>query len=168
MTGSPLSLLAPLALSLLAGQGLAQSRGPALQLMGLEPGMEQGELKDRVARLGGALSCHSSSVDPRFAECTAGLARAPDGRRWQLLASLIEGSAAVILVSVGSSSAEVARFREELAAALGRPNLRRQADQEAYEWIRAGRMMRLTARSEAGRITMSVSLVEGSLLDGLN
>jgi len=29
-------------------------------------------------------------------------------------------------------------------------------------------MMRLTARSEAGRITMSVSLVEGSLLDGLN
>lgn len=163
-----LFLLSAVACGVLTGQARGQSRAPALQLMGLEPGIEQRELKERVAKLGGSLNCRNSARDSRFAECTAGLTKTPDGRPWQLLASLIQDSAAVILVSVGSSAPEVARLREALAEELGRPNLRRQADQEAYEWVRAGRMMRLTARSEAGRVTMSVSLVEGSLLDGLN
>jgi hypothetical protein len=146
----------------------ATPQSPPLGLLGLAPGLVQSDLQERVAKLGGKMSCRTSTVDRRFAECTAMLSGAPDGRRWELLASLIDGTSAVILLKTGVSEREVEQLKSSLTTELGRPNYRKQGEQQSFEWIRAGRMMRLTSRPERGRVQLSVSLVEGSVLDALD
>lgn len=146
----------------------AQDRPPELGMLGLGPGVVQSDLQERVAKLGGRLTCRASSVDRRFTECTASLVRAPDGRRWELLASVVDSTSAVILLQTTVSAKDLETMRDDLAAALGRPNYRKQGSQQSYEWVRSGRMMRLTSRVERGLLQLSVSLVEGSVLDALN
>lgn len=141
---------------------------PSFGLLGLAPGLVQSDLQDRVAKLGGRLACRTSSVDRRFAECSAILTNAPDGRRWDLLASMVDGTGAVILLKASVETADVASMKQELTNELGRPNYRKQGEQQSFEWIRSGRMMRLTSRPERGKTVVSVSLVEGSVLDALN
>ena len=156
-----------LGLFLLLPAGPPAQAGPPLALLGLAPGIPRAALEERVARLGGRLACKTSGVDSRFAECTTVLPHAPDGRRWSLLASLVDGSAAILLLTAPFDAKELVSFREELTGTLGRPNLRQRADQESFEWIRAGKMMRLTSRRGDGRLKVSVSLLQGDLLDPL-
>ncbi|MBM4187132.1 MAG: hypothetical protein FJ206_07450 [Gemmatimonadetes bacterium] len=121
-----------------------------------------------MAKLGGRLSCRASSVDRRFAECGATLTAAPDGRRWELLASMVDGTGAVLLLKTSVEAPDVAAMRAQLTTDLGRPNYRKQGEQQSFEWIRSGRMLRLTSRPERGKTVVSVSLVEGSVLDALD
>lgn len=159
----------PLWLALVGTIGFGSSlQPPPLGLLGLAPGLVQSDLQDRVAKLGGRLACRSSAVDRRFAECTAMLASAPDGRRWELLASLVDGTSAVILLKTGLSGPDLEILRSSLVTELGRPNYRKQGEQQSFEWVRSGRMMRMTSRPERGRVQLSVSLVEGSVLDALS
>jgi hypothetical protein len=146
--------------------GAAQS-APSLTVAGLETGVERGQLESRVAELGGRLECKGSAVDRRFAECSAVLKRAPDGRHWNLLASMVDGNAAILLLTAPFDAPRLTAFREELTQALGRPNLNSRGGQDSFEWVRAGRMLRLTSRHQGGRLEVAVSLVEGRLLDQL-
>jgi hypothetical protein len=137
-------------------------------MLGLAPGLPHGELQNQVAKLGGKLSCKPSTVDRRFTECTASLSQAPDGRRWELRASLVDGGSAVTLLKTTASAKAVEALRAELIDTYGRPNYRQQGSQTSYEWIRAGRMMRLTSRPQRDLVEVSVSLVDGPALDALS
>jgi hypothetical protein len=138
-------------------------------MLDLAPGTGQSELQEQVAKLGGRLGCKASTVDRRFTECAATLTQTPDRRRWDLLATMVDGISGVILLKTTlASSKELEAIRTGLTSSLGRPNYRKQASQTSFEWVRAGRMMRLTSRTERGQLQLSVSLVEGQVLDGLN
>jgi hypothetical protein len=141
---------------------------PSLEFEGLRPGLAQDDLRAAVARLGGVLSCKPSTAEPRLVECRGGLTAGPEGARWELIASLVDGTTGVLVLSSGSTEASLSRLHQRLSAALGRPNLKRQGTQQSYEWIRGGRMMRLTSRPEGGRLKMSVSLIDGDVLDRLS
>ncbi len=145
----------------------AQDRGPGLEMLGLAPGLPLSELQGRVAKLGARLSCKPSPVDRRFSECTATVGQTP-GRRWELRASVVDSASAVILLRSTVSAKELEAMRTELAESLGRPNYRKQGGQTSFEWVRGGSMMRLTSRAEKGVIQLSVSLVDGKVLDALN
>jgi hypothetical protein len=136
-------------------------------MLGLAPGGTPGELRDDVAKLGGRLSCKASTTDPRFTECTAAF-NDSGSLRWDLRASLVDSTSAVILLKTTASKDELTSLRTTLTKSLGRPNYRQQAGQTSYEWIRAGRMMRLTSRTEKGALQLAVSLVDGAALDALN
>jgi hypothetical protein len=149
--------------------GRAQAAaGPALELLGLSPGGTQADLETQVAALGGKLSCKQSGVDRRFAECKASLTRTPDGRRWAALASVVEGTTAIILLTATLDEPALARLRQDLTNSLGRPNLKTRGKDETYEWVRRGRMLRLASRREGGHLAVGVSLIEGKVLDQLN
>jgi hypothetical protein len=146
----------------------AQSAGPALALHGLEPGITQSELQDRVGKLGGRLRCRRSVADRRLTECLANIARAPDHNLWSLRASIVNGTAAILLLSASLETPEADRLRDRWIEELGRPNRRNDPGLETYEWNRNGRTMRLTAHGAGeGRRDISVSLVQTAALASL-
>jgi len=164
---SRLSLATPI-IAFVLTTGFARSQEPPpLTMLGLAPGVTKSALQEDVAKLGGKLECKTASANPRIADCTAPLVRGEDGRRWSLLASMVDGSAGIVLLKATVSDQELAQLTRDLVAALGRPNLRQQHDQVTYEWIRSGRSMRLASRGERGRSQVSVSLIDGAVLDGL-
>ena len=156
-----------LALAVPTASVAGQAKATGLEMLGLAPGLTQSDLQGRVAKLGSKLSCRASTVDKRFSECTAVVVR--EGHTWELLASVVDGTSAVLLLKTAISAKDLEAMKDGLAEKLGRPNYRKRGNQLSYEWVRSGRMMRLTSRSEKGAaIQLSVSLVEGSVLDALN
>ena len=138
-----------------------------LGIHGLEPGTSQAALGERVGQLGGKLGCHGSTANSRLGECLASLTRTPDHRSWTLRASMVEGTTAVLILTAPISDRDLDRLREQLIADFGRPNLRNQGTLKSYEWIRSGRMMRLTSNGSGDKREVSISLVEGAVLDRL-
>jgi len=144
-----------------AGQG-----APSLEAWGIAPGGTQAQLQQRITAMGGKLLCKTSPVDHRFTECTAASVRA-DGRTWDLTASLVGGMSGVLLFRTALTESDVKKLRDRWIAAFGRPNLSEHRGEASYQWIRGGRMLRLTTRSDDGRADVLVSLIQGDVLDGI-
>jgi hypothetical protein len=60
---------------------------------------------------------------------------------------------------------QLERWRLALQERYGRVGKRVQGTQSMLQWVRRGRMLRLTWRLEAGEKIASVSLVDGHVLD---
>lgn len=82
--------------------------------------------------------------------------------------SLISGAAAILLLTAPAPDAEVSQWIAELSARYGQVEPHRAQGQETWQWVRRRQMIRLTTRLEQGRRVVSVSLVDGPLLDGLD
>jgi hypothetical protein len=82
--------------------------------------------------------------------------------------SLISGAAAILLLSAPAPDAEVSQWIADLSARYGQVDPHRAQGQETWQWVRRRQMIRLTTRLEQGRRVVSVSLVDGPLLDGLD
>jgi len=106
-------------------------------------------------------------VDDRFTECH-GSVRGPSGDSLSVTGSLISGAAAIILLSAPISDAEASQWVAELMGRYGQVEPRRTQGQESWQWVRRRQMIRLTTRLEDGRRLVSVSLIDGPLLDGLD
>jgi hypothetical protein len=85
-----------------------------------------------------------------------------------LTGSLISGAAAILLLSAPAPDAEVSQWIADLSARYGQVDPHRAQGQETWQWVRRRQMIRLTTRLEQGRRVVSVSLVDGPLLDGLD
>jgi hypothetical protein len=143
----------------------AQATGPALAIHGLEPGISQSQLQERVAQLGGRLRCRRSVADRRLAECVASIARAPDHHLWAMRASTVNGTTAILLLSASLETTDVEQLRDRWIDALGRPNRRSEPGLESYEWSRGGRTLRLTVhQGNDGRRDVSVNVVQTAAL----
>lgn len=145
----------------------AAAQGPALEVFGLVPGGTVADLQESLAKMGAKPVCKISPADRRVSECTATLTRTPDHRNWAVIATTVDGTAGVLLLRASIDSKGFDALREEWTARLGRPNLKHLANLDSYQWIRAGRMLKLTGRNERGRYEVTVSLVEGVVLDRL-
>jgi hypothetical protein len=73
--------------------------------------------------------------------------------------------AGIITISGGIDSDQLDRWREGIVASYGRVGARAQGTQWMMQWVRRGRMLRLTWRTERGENVASVSLVDGRVLD---
>lgn len=82
--------------------------------------------------------------------------------------SLISGAAAILLLTAPAPDAEVSQWIAELSTRYGQVEPHRAQGQETWQWVRRRQMIRLTTRLEQGRRVVSVSLVDGPLLDGLD
>jgi hypothetical protein len=164
----PVRLLALAGVLLLpAGRATAVLAQPdtTLEFLGFRAGARLDELSKQAGRLGGPLRCRRSRIDPRVMECRAAL-REPDlGSLVELWISAVDSAAGVITLSGTVLPDQLDAWRRALQVRYGQVAPRVQGTQSMLQWVRRGRMLRLTWRLEASGKVASVSLVDGRVLD---
>ena len=161
--------LASLLLLLVVGPAtvaLAQPDTTALQFLGFRAGARLDELSAQLRRMGGGpLRCRQSKVDRRVMECRAALRDPELGGVVQLWVSAIDSAAGVITLSGIVAPDQLNRWRQALQERYGPVGPKVQGTQWMLQWVRRGRMLRLTWRLEGSGKIVSVSLVDGRVLD---
>lgn len=138
----------------------------ALQFHGFRAGARLDEIRTLLRRLGGGqLRCDYAKADRRVAECRGTLRDSELGGRVNLWISAMDGVAGIITISSAVAPEQLDRWRGEIEASYGRVKARVQGAQSMMQWVRRGRMLRLTWRTDRGARTASVSLVDGRVLD---
>ncbi len=145
--------------------GAAQSADSVLQFLGLRPGMTESEMQAVIGDLGGSFRC-GATTEPRLRACS-GTIPDPDAGVLSVTASMVDGEVGVALVSAILAPTRIGEWHAALTDRYGDAPVQRRPGQERFQWIVDRRMLRLTVRREAARLTASVSLVDGRLLDSL-
>ena len=143
----------------------SQQDSSALRFLGIRAGAPLQEISAEVGRRGGTLHCDQSKTDPRVRECRGTLPGAADQRGVAVWVSAIDSAAAVIALSAPVSEATLRTWRDQLTRHFGTVETATQGRQKMMQWVRRGRMLRLTWRPEGDGTTASVSLVDGLVLD---
>jgi hypothetical protein len=161
----PLRLAAALVLLVQPGTR-AQALDPQLEFFGFRAGASLAELDRQLDALGGGrLRCDRAKVDPRVRECRAVLSDPELGNAVDLWVSVIDSTASIITISDNVESEQLERWRRRIETQYGHVGARVQGTQWMMQWVRQGRMLRLTWRVEQGQKLASVSLVDGHVLD---
>lgn len=140
---------------------------PPLSFIGFIAGMQIDDA-DRLTRdAGGVLTCKGTS-DPRIRECTGAIPFLGLRRPMDVLISTVRDSASVIVLTCMVAGADTRSWVRTLTEDFGVPNYRRErGDQESWEWIRRGQMLRVVLHQSGGGPETAVTLTHGPLLDGL-
>jgi hypothetical protein len=154
--------------SLLAGghpaPGPAAPDSSALEFLGFQAGAQLTDLDAQVRRGGGhSLRCKRSRIDERVMECRAQFRE--HGAAVDVWVSAIDSAAGVITLSRTLNQAQLEEWRTRLQERYGNVEARVQGSQRMLQWVRHGRMLRLTWRLESSGKVASVSLVDGRVLD---
>lgn len=137
-----------------------------LQFLGFRAGASLDELSLQMQILGGGrLRCRRSRVDNRVSECRGRLPDSVQGTRIEVWVSAIDSMAGVITLSGLVAPDRLDFWRRALLDRYGEVGTKVQGSQSMLQWVRRGRMLRLTWRLEAGGKVASVSLVDGHVLD---
>lgn len=137
----------------------------ALQFHGFRAGARLDELAARVRRGGGRLRCDRAVRDQRVSECRGTVTDSALGGPVHVWVSAIDSAAGVVALSAGVDAERLDRWRRTLEMRYGGVRAKAQGSQRMMQWVRRGRMLRLTWRIEGGERTASVSLVDGRVLD---
>ena len=138
----------------------------ALTFLGFRAGARLEELSLRLRNgVGGTLRCRQSRADQRVSECRGSLQGVEGEPPVELWISAIDSLAGVMTLSATVNSAQLDSWRGLLEDRYGRVATRVQGAQRMLQWVRQGRMIRLTWRTEKRAQVASVSLVDGHVLD---
>jgi hypothetical protein len=163
------ALAALAALYVIATPANAQSVAPdtsALQFLGFEPGAPLAQVASRMKLLGGsALRCDRATRDRRVMECRGSVPDPVRQSNVQVWLSAIDSLSAVLTLSSDVAPDQLDGWRNALEHAYGRVDAHAQGPQWMMQWVRQGRMMRLTWRVSSSERVASVSLVDGHILD---
>ncbi|HEX5819577.1 MAG TPA: hypothetical protein VFY20_11895 [Gemmatimonadales bacterium] len=146
----------------------AQSVQPAaFDVYGFRPGATLREVSSAVRELdGGALRCDRSRLDARVAECRATLSMAEMSGPVELWMSAIDSVTGVLTLAGNFAPDEFDALKARLERRFGQVDAQVQGPQWMMQWVKGGRMMRLTWRAQQGVKSTSLSLVDGHVLDG--
>jgi hypothetical protein len=144
-----------------------QSAEPApLAFLGFRPGSPLTEVADRVRALNGReFRCQRARTDPALAECRGSLVDPIAANPVTLWLSAMDSLCGVLTVSGQLSAEQLTAWRTSLEDEFGVVGARAQGPQWSMQWVRRGRMLRLTWRVDARPLLASVSLVDGGVLD---
>ena len=167
---SVLRAICPLLFLLAAAPPASAELMPAdsapLEFHGFRAGATLAELQTLLHALdGGRLRCERAKADRRVSECRATVTDVELGERVNLWVSAIDSVASVITLSSSVSASQLDRWRQTIERRYGRVDATVQGSQWMMQWVRQGRMLRLTWRIERGEKVASVSLVDGRVLD---
>lgn len=150
----------------LAAQAVAVTPS-SLEFFGFRPGASLNEVATQVRALGGStLRCDRARMDRRVTECRGSVSDPDGGGRVNLWLSAIDSVAAVLTLSTDVAPDQLDRWRSNLEGNFGRVGATAQGAQWMMQWVRSGRMARLTWRVHRNERVASVSLVDGHVLDG--
>lgn len=158
---SLLILLASLALP-----GSASAQAGSLEFLGFTPGATRQQVETLIETHDGEWSCAAARVDRRFSECR-GVIRPQGLGELNIIGSIIDGKAAVLLIEGSVDDVMLTRWVDNLSSTYGRVTARLANTQAMWQWTRARKMIRVTTRIEQADRLVSVSLVDGPILDAL-
>jgi hypothetical protein len=139
----------------------------ALEFQGFRAGARLHEIDSQVRSFGGSrFRCLHAKADRHVMECRAVLTVPELGGPVNLWVSAMDSVAGVITLSSSVTADQLDSWRASIERRYGRVDARVQGTQRMMQWVRHGRMLRLTWRIEKGEKTASVSLVDGPVLDG--
>lgn len=148
----------------LAGQGTTRG-SPPLAAAGFSPGQSLASVAVRAHELGGAtLACDRSRADHRVLDCRA-LMRDSLGQHLDLWLSSVDSAVSVLTLSTALTDTALAAWRRALVRHYGTSAVQVQGTQQMMQWIRRNTMLRLTWRDNGGMNQVSLSMVDGTLLD---
>jgi hypothetical protein len=136
-----------------------------LEFRGFRAGARLDEIGAVVRRLDGTLRCDGAKRDRRVTECRGRFTEKETGETIALWISAIDSVAGIITLRTDVPGDRLDRLRDGIVARYGRVGARAQGTQWMMQWVRRGRMLRLTWRQERGARVASVSLVDGRVLD---
>jgi hypothetical protein len=162
---------APLLLALCLSRPLhSQVTSPdttPLTFLGLPAGVSLDQLSIHLRSLAAPpLHCVRSTRDQSVQECRGAYRDSANGGTVDLWLSAIDSLSGILSLSHRGSETRLVRWRDDLERRYGPVPTRVQGAQRMKQWVRRGRMIRLTWRREAGVTVISVSLVDGRVLDG--
>lgn len=159
------TLLLALALAAPASAQTASTL-PPLSFLGFEAGARLDVVSQQVQALGGTgLRCERSRRDRSVSECRATLFDPVWSRPVALWLSAMDSASGVLTLSGPVTGEQLDGWKTELESAFGGVGARVQGPQWMLQWVRQGRMMRLTWRVDNNAKVASVSLVDGWVLD---
>jgi hypothetical protein len=148
------------------GASQARRDTSGLQFFGFRAGARLEELNQRLRQEGGSqLRCRRSRRDARVSECRGVLRTSEDDPQVDVWVSAIDSMAGVMTLSGTLDREQLEHWRRTLQDQYGSVGIRVQGRQSMLQWVRRGRMIRLTWRLERGAKVASVSLVDGHVLD---
>jgi hypothetical protein len=159
------SSLTPRTATSAAASSSAPQDTSVLRFHGFRAGARLAELDARVRRGGGRLRCDRAVRDPRVSECRGTVTDSALGGPVNVWVSAIDSAAGVVALSAAVDAERLDGWRRTLEARYGGVPAKAQGSQRMMQWVRRGRMLRLTWRLEDGERTASVSLVDGRVLD---
>jgi hypothetical protein len=140
---------------------------PPLSFMGIEVGLPLVDLGREVTTTlrGKSLHCDRSRRDPSVRECRAAIVSPGSDQPLALWASVIDSATGILTLSGPVNGVQLDEWKDRLEADFGVVGAQVQGSQWMMQWVRQGRMIRLTWRMENGSRVASVSLVDGRVLD---
>ncbi|HEX6643534.1 MAG TPA: hypothetical protein VF037_02595 [Gemmatimonadales bacterium] len=164
-TAAALAAVSALVTAPLAAQSVAVASSP-LEFLGFQPGATLEEIAANIRSLdGGTLRCDRAQADRRVHECRATVTDPAAGETVRVWLSAIDSVAAVLTVSGEVAPDQLDRWRTTLERNYGRVDAKVQGPQWMMQWVRQGRMARLTWKIQRNERIASVSLVDGRVLD---
>ena len=166
------AVIAPLLLALacLARPARSQIVVPdttPLTFIEIPAGASLASLASRMRTLGGnPPRCVRSTRDRAVSECRGSFRQSGSAAPVELWLSAIDSLAGIITFKHTGSSERLNLWRDDLEHRYGVVPTQVQGNQRMKQWVRRGRMIRLTWRREAEGTSVSVSLVDGRVLDG--
>lgn len=163
---------APLLLALACVTRPARSQVAApdtmpLTFIDIPAGASLARLSSRILALGGrAPRCVRSTRDHSVTECRGSYRQPGSTAPVELWLSAIDSLAGIITFKHTGSGERLNEWRSDLERRYGVVPTQVQGSQRMKQWVRRGRMIRLTWRREAEGTSVSVSLVDGRVLDG--
>jgi hypothetical protein len=137
-----------------------------LQFHGFRAGARLDEIEEVLRQFEGArLRCERAKADRRVTECRAVVQLADLGGAVDLWISAVDSVASVITLSGEGSGGQIDRWRRSIEQRYGSVGAKVQGSQWMMQWVRQGRMLRLTWRTDLNEKPVSVSLVDGRVLD---
>lgn len=139
---------------------------PPLSFLGFEAGAGLAAVGQQVRALRGhGLRCDRSRRDHAVQDCRGTVVDPTSGRPLALWLSAIDSLSGILTLSGPVTSVELDSLKQGLERTYGVVGAKVQGGQWMLQWIRRGRMLRLTWRIESGTKIASVSLVDGRVLD---
>lgn len=160
-------LLLALCLSRPVHSQIASPDTTPLTFLGLPAGVSLDQLAIHLGSLAAPpLQCIRSTRDTSVQECRGAYRDSANGGTINLWLSAIDSLSGILSLSHSGSDAHLVQWRDDLERRYGPVPTRVQGAQRMKQWVRRGRMIRLTWRREAGSTVVSASLVDGRVLDG--
>jgi len=149
-----------------AAQATPAADTTTLQFHGFRAGARIDEINGVLRRFDGKpLRCRRAQADRRVSECRAAVQLADLGGAVDLWVSAVDSVASVMTISGYGSGGQVDRWRRGLERRYGSVGAKVQGSQWMMQWVQQGRMLRLTWRTDRNDKPVSVSLVDGRVLD---
>jgi hypothetical protein len=149
-----------------AAQATPAADSTTLQFHGFRAGSRIDEINGVLHRFDGKpLRCKRAQSDRRVSECRVAVQLADLGGVVDLWVSAIDSVASVMTISGDGSGGQVDRWRRALERRYGSVGAKVQGSQWMMQWVQRGRMLRLTWRTDGNDKPVSVSLVDGRVLD---